>query len=269
MAVVALASAKGSPGVTTSALAFTLSWASRTLLAECDPAGGSVLAGYLQAQLPADRGLLPLAIVELRDDGLAAGFRGQLVDLDPPHGHTLLLPGLTDPVQAGTLAPLWGRLAAFFAELEHAHPPGDVIVDCGRLAAEHVPWPLLDAADAVLLAVRPTLASIAAAVPVVRAFTRHLQDAVGSASSLGLLMIGDGPYGAREIAGSLTLPVVANLPDDRRTAGVLANGGVVRSRSPLMRAAAGAEALVRRLIARHRQLVPRRPVLKEVRGGAI
>jgi hypothetical protein len=269
MAVVAVTSAKGSPGVTTTALAFTLSWASRTLLAECDPAGGSVLAGFLQCQLPADRGLLPLAIAELRDDGLASAFRGQLVDLDPPHGDKLLLPGLTDPVQAGTLAPLWGRLAAFFTDFEYAEPPGDAIVDCGRLAAEHVPWPLLDAADAVLVAVRPTLASLAAAVPATQALTRHLQEGVGSASSLGLLVIGGGPYGDREIADNVGIPVVASLPEDVRTAWVLANGGVVRTRSRLMRAAGGAEVPIRRFIARHRQLVPRRPVLKEARGGTI
>ncbi|GAA1026183.1 hypothetical protein GCM10009557_02980 [Virgisporangium ochraceum] len=269
MAVIAIASAKGSPGVTTSALAFTLSWSSRMLLAECDPAGGSALAGFLQGQLPADRGLLPLAIAELRENGLAAAFRAQLVDLEPPHGRRLLLPGLTDPVQAGTLAPLWSRLALFFTELEYADPPGDVIVDCGRLAAEHVPWPLLDAADAVLLAVRPTLASVAPAVPVASALTRRLQEALGSSSSLGLLVIGEGPYGTREIAAGLVLPVVASVPEDRRAASVLTNGGVVKSRSRFMRAAAGAEASVRQFIGRHRQIVPRRPVLKEISGGTI
>lgn len=46
MAVLALTSAKGAPGVSTAALAMTLLWPRAALLAECDPAGGSsVLAG--------------------------------------------------------------------------------------------------------------------------------------------------------------------------------------------------------------------------------
>ena len=51
MAIVALLSAKGSPGVTTTALACALSWRRRLVLAECDPAGGSILAGYLGGAL--------------------------------------------------------------------------------------------------------------------------------------------------------------------------------------------------------------------------
>ena len=42
MALFALISAGGSPGVTTSALALTLGWPSRVILAECDPSGGDV-----------------------------------------------------------------------------------------------------------------------------------------------------------------------------------------------------------------------------------
>jgi cellulose biosynthesis protein BcsQ len=269
MAVVVVASAKGSPGVTTAALAFTLSWGRRTVLAECDPAGGSVLAGYLRSQLPAERGMLPLAIAELRDDALARDFWAQLIDLDAPHRRRLLLAGITSPVQAATLAPMWDRFARFFAECEFADPACDVIVDCGRLAAAPTPWPLIRAADAVLLAVRPTLASLSAVMPAVESLKKELTDHVASTSSLGLLLIGDGPYDATEIGRTLAVPVIAVLPDDPRTADTLSNGGVVRSRSPLMRAAAGAESSVRALIGRHRQLVPRRVVLSEVRHGAV
>ena len=44
--LIAMTSAKGAPGVTTAALALALSWPRRTVLAELDPAGGDVLAGY-------------------------------------------------------------------------------------------------------------------------------------------------------------------------------------------------------------------------------
>jgi hypothetical protein len=268
MALVALASAKGSPGVTTAALAFTFSWAARTVLAECDPAGGSVLAGYLRGQVDAGRGLMPLAVAELRHSGatdrLDQEFWGQLVDLAPPQRQRLLLPGLSDPAQSGTLAPLWNRFAGFFTRLEYAEPSYDVIVDCGRLAAPATPWPLLWAADAVLLVVRPTLPSISAAVPTLAALRSQLNERTASLSSLALLLVGPGPYSASEVSSQLEAPVVGVLPDDRKTAAVLSAGGDVRLSRPLLRAAAGAEVRIRELIAYHRQQVPRRAVRREV-----
>src|SRR5690606_11968167 len=60
--MVALVSTHRSPGASVSALALTLAATRNCLLAECDPAGGDVLAGYLQGTLPAHRGLAPLAV---------------------------------------------------------------------------------------------------------------------------------------------------------------------------------------------------------------
>jgi hypothetical protein len=270
MALITLVAGKGGPGVTTTALACTLSWNSRTVLAECDPAGGSVQAGYLRGELPAGRGLLPLAIAELRTDSLAEEFFGQLVDLDAPHRQRLLLPGLSDPAQAGTLAPVWPRLAAYFAQLEYGQPGYDVIVDCGRLsAAAQAPWPLVWAADAALVVVRPTLASAAASVPIVQAVRQQLTERAASTSALGLVVVGDGPYTPAELAAQLKAPLVVHLPDDARSAATLTHGGDVRLGRPLMRAAAGAESRIRALIAHHRQEVPRRAVLGEaIRGTA-
>lgn len=270
MALITLVAGKGAPGVTTTGLACTLSWSSRTVLAECDQAGGSIQAGYLRGELPAGRGLLPLAIAELRSDSLAEEFFGQLVDLDAPHRHRLLLPGLTDPAQAGTLAPIWPRLAAYFAQLEYGRPGYDVIVDAGRLsAAAQPPWPLVWAADAALVVVRPTLASVAAAAPVVHAVRQQLSERAASTSALALLVTGDGPYATGEVARQLKAPVVAHLPTDVRSAATLTHGGDVRLSRPLMRAAARAEANIRAVIDHHRQQVPRRAVLGEAIRGTV
>ncbi len=68
MALIAVTSAKGSPGASTAALAFTLTWRAHTILAECDPAGGDILSGYLGSlTMPADRGLLEVAMAESRN----------------------------------------------------------------------------------------------------------------------------------------------------------------------------------------------------------
>ena len=64
MAVIALASASGSPGVTTTALGMALLWARPALLVEADPTGGSaLLAGYWRGQRD-QAGLLELVMAE-------------------------------------------------------------------------------------------------------------------------------------------------------------------------------------------------------------
>lgn len=240
MAVIALASAKGSPGVTTAALALTLIWPDRCVLAECDPAGGSIQAGYLAGALPADRGIRELAVAELRGEDMRERWWGQLVDLQHPSLRRLLLPGISDPVQSGALRPVWDRFAGFFAELAHTPPGYDVIVDCGRLAAPNTPWPVLHRADAVLLVVRPTLPGMSSAVPSLRTLRTQLVEHGAGTTALGLLVTGPGDQTARTVTQQLHNPVVASLPDDPRTAQVLCHGGNVRMNSPLMRAAAGA-----------------------------
>ncbi|QSB15733.1 ParA family protein [Natronosporangium hydrolyticum] len=240
MAVIALVSAKGSPGVTTAALALTLIWPNRCVLAECDPAGGSVQAGYLAGSLAADRGIRELAVSELRGESLRDRWWGQLVDLQHPTLKRLLLPGISDPVQSGALRPVWDRFATFFAELEHLTPGYDVIVDCGRLAAPNTPWPVINRADAVLLALRPSLPGMAAAVPTLRTLRSQLVEHGAGTTPLGLLVTGPGDQSVRTVGHELHNPVVACLPDDPKTARVLSHGGNIRMNSPLMRAAARA-----------------------------
>ncbi len=245
MPVIALTTAKGSPGATTAALALTLTWPERCVLAECDPAGGSVLAGYLAGALPADRGIRELAVAELRGEDLRQAWWGQLVDLHAPHRQRLLLPGITDPVQSGTLRPVWDRLATFFGDL--ARTDGyTVFADCGRLAAPNPPWPVLCAADLVLLVLRPTLPDMSAALPVLRTLRGQLAE---HGTPLALLLTGPGDQPGGTVARDLRTPVVAALPDDPRAARVLSHGGTVKANSALMRAAAGAYRRLTRHIA--------------------
>lgn len=237
--MIALVSAKGSPGVTASALAFTLTWPGRCLLAECDPAGGDVLAGYLRGSLDAQRGLAQLAVAELRGR-LQEEFERQLVDLDAPHRQRLLLPGVHDPAQSATVAPVWPAIAEHLRQLDGE---GQVIVDCGRLTSTNLGWPVVHAADRVLLVVRGTLPSVSHAVPAVTALRRELgkQDEPGrGAERLGLLVVDTGPYPAAEVAAWLQVPLAAALPVDNRSARTLSQGGSLHKRLPLPRAAAAA-----------------------------
>jgi hypothetical protein len=61
MSLIVLASASGSPGVTTTALGLALTWPRPVLLVEADPTGGSaVAAGYLRGQLVPPEAMLDL-----------------------------------------------------------------------------------------------------------------------------------------------------------------------------------------------------------------
>lgn len=235
--MIALVSAKGSPGVTTSALAFTLIWPGRCLLAECDPAGGDVLPGYLRGELDSQRGLAPLAVAELRGR-MREEFARQLVDLDPPNRRRLVLPGVHDPAQSATVAPVWPAVADYLAQLSDV---GQVIVDCGRLTAPHFGWPLLHASDRVLLVVRGTLPSASHAVPAVPLLRKELAEHGNrDPGRLGLLVVDTGPYSPEELSARLQVEIAAVLPADARTARALSFGDPVNLRLPLARAAAAA-----------------------------
>ncbi|MEV4809440.1 ParA family protein [Micromonospora avicenniae] len=251
MAIIALVSAKGSPGVTTSALAAALTWHRRLVLAECDPAGGSILAGFLGGALDGPRGIGELAVGELRDGNLETAFWSQLVDLDAPRRERLLLPGVVDPAQSGSVTPLWQRFADFLTGLERGTPPYDVLVDCGRLHVSNPPWPLLRAASVVLVVTRAELPDLSGAQAMVKAIERDFAEHRVPPGNLRLLLVGDG-HGRTEISRVLRLPVIARLPYDPRTARVLAVGGTVRAGRPLMRAAAALEVPVGALLDRRR-----------------
>ena len=233
MAVIALTSASGAPGVSTTALAMTLLWPRRVVLLEADVTGGSaVLAGYLRGAVSAhERSLLGLAAAH--HGHLGTALFSQAIPLDDA-GRRHVVPAIADPVQAPALAPLWAPLVRLLSVWDTQGV--DVIVDAGRLGAAHGPTPLLDAADAVLLLTRTQLPAVAAA----RAHGTHLAarrgperqdpadtDASGAAARgpTGLVLVGEGrPYTRREITAAVGLPVTAVVAWDAVAAEVLSVG---------------------------------------------
>lgn len=259
MAVIALASATGSPGVTTTSLALTLSWPRPVLLVEADPAGGDILAGFLRAELRADRGLAYLSVAARRD-GLAEEFAAQVIDLGQRKSPItrLLLAGVSDPAESAGVAQSWPQLADFFARLggdgrRAAEDPVrealDVIVDCGRVVTHYPPLPILAAADAVLLVLRSTLRSVSGTAPVMAGLRRDIARAGGDADRIGLLVIEAGEYRSADLAHALAAPVVATVPWRDREAAALSDGaGRVSEGMPLLRSAGTiGEALIREI----------------------
>ncbi|GEB57400.1 MinD/ParA family ATP-binding protein [Streptomyces gardneri] len=230
MPVTALVSAKSS-GVTAASLALTLASKRPSLLAECDPAGGTIRAGFLQGEVGAGLGLYHLAAAERTGpDALAQAFANHLWTMDEA-GHRKLLPGLTDPAQAGALGRTWPALSEVLHVL--ADDAGyDVFIDAGRLALESgrlhttlTPAPLLHQADLVLLTVRGTEQSLTLARHLIDPLRTELAERGSGPDALGLLLIEDGPYRAHQVTEALKTPVLAALPFDASTAGYFTNGG--------------------------------------------
>ena len=139
MTAVGLCSAKGSPGVTTTALALAQVWPGahpgrRVLLVDADPAGGDIAPGYLRGEVDPGRGVVGLAAG--RDPDPLAALSGQLLALDET-GERLLLLGVPDARRAAAVAGAWPRVAAALPGLAAGEPPTDVLVDLGRLGPVH------------------------------------------------------------------------------------------------------------------------------------
>jgi hypothetical protein len=160
MTGIALVSAKGAPGVTTSAVLLAAVWPTPAVLVEADPAGGDLRSWYTD---PQGEPLRPeLGVVSL----LAAHTpTGQISDRTLS-GHAQLLPGglpvLVGPSSPGQVEALRGPWPQLAAAIAANH--GDVLVDLGRLTgagAHDLAWPVLRACGMTLIVCRSTVASVA------------------------------------------------------------------------------------------------------------
>jgi MinD-like ATPase involved in chromosome partitioning or flagellar assembly len=234
-----VASGKAAPGVTTSVWALALSWPRLLLLADCDPAGGDIAPGLLAGRVRVDRGLLSWSAAARR--GLPATAAATLLNEHavqvPEHPQVSLIPGFATATQGTSFtSETWERLALAL-ERSTTAIGRDVVVDAGRLISDRGCWPVLRAADQVLLVVRPSVRSVHAAQDAVQRVRQEL----GDLAKVAALVVGDGPYSASEVTKALQLPPAGVLPHDPRAAAVLSDGAMssmkTLRRSPLLRAA--------------------------------
>lgn len=235
-----VASGKAAPGVTTSTWALALSWPGELIVADCDPAGGDMAAGLLAGRVTADRGLLSWSLAARRDvsalDTTAALLAEHVVQLPEAPGVWLLAGFATAAQGTSFTAEAWDRLASAL-ERSSAAMELDVLVDAGRLVAEHGCWPLIRTADRVLLTVRRSVRSVHAA----HGAAQRLRDELGDLGGVSALVVGDGPYPPGEVAKALQLPLAGTLPEDRTAGQALSDGAPLSwpalQRSALLRAA--------------------------------
>jgi hypothetical protein len=234
MAYVAFASAKASPGVTTTVAALVSTWPrDRDLVvAELDPAGGDLGVRF---DLATEPGLVTLA---------AAGRRQ--LDRSTLVGHTQPLPfadraGADGDAQGAVRRVLVGPVAADQAGAALAALRGvlpgvlsslgtDVLVDCGRLDPGSAAQDVITEADLVVVVARPVVAEV-----------HHLAARLSGLrpKALSLLLIGDRPYSVAEVADAIGANPLGTLPVDDRAAAALtvgrSDGARILRRSRLLR----------------------------------
>ncbi|MCA0328476.1 MAG: hypothetical protein LCI03_01070 [Actinobacteria bacterium] len=250
MAVIALTSAKGSPGVTTTVLALASAWpwveaGRRVLVVDADVSGGDIAPGYLRGATAPGSGLVALAAS--RPAAIVDRLWDHLVSLDEA-GTRLLLTGVTDPGQARSLAGLWPHIGQLLSELCGEDPGLDVLVDLGRLGAAGEAEALRTSADLVALVTRSSLRATTTA----RGAARRLSEERTASSSKGnvaCVVVGEGrPYGAAEMSTAIGLPILTTMSWDPASAEVLSEGAPASwrfARSALMRSAGVAAKLLR------------------------
>ncbi|MDP8927514.1 MAG: chromosome partitioning protein [Actinomycetota bacterium] len=223
MSIIVLASAKSSPGVTTACLALAAVWPQgrAVRIVEADPDGGSLGA---RLGVGSEPGLSTLAISSRRsiaEEDLAR--HSQVV----PGGdvQVLVAPPTADQVDRSLV-----MLADRF--VPHLRSPAtDTLIDAGRLRPDTPAWPLVEAADAVLLVTRPRLDEL-------QQLPARLRAARTTRSRVGVLLVGEEPYPAAEVAAALDTDVIGVLNHDPRgAAAVNGDGYRLATRSPLLRSA--------------------------------
>ncbi|MEV8036603.1 hypothetical protein [Streptomyces sp. NPDC086182] len=190
MALIALAADKGSPGVTTAAVALSAVWPRRVLLAETDPAGGDLVYRSAAAHggpLNPNTGMLSIAATARR--GLVPD---QLWDhVQPLNGGLEVLVGLGIAEQAAGLAGLWPTLGRAFAQLaDSPNAPADVIADCGRISGDTPALELFPHAALVLLLSRTEPEAIARVRDRAAALSAKLHGGPRGAAGLATPFIG-------------------------------------------------------------------------------
>lgn len=194
--LVSVASTKGSPGVTSTALALASVWPRPAALLEADPAGGDLTYRCRAASggsVMATRGLLHLAAAVRGgapdDTASAAGLVSSQSELLACGVD--LIHGVARSAQARALSGLWSAIASACADAEV-----DVIADLGRLDRSSPAMALAERSTHLLVVVTATLESV-------MHMRENAHDVLGSFSSAAApdvhpVVVGPDAYAARD-----------------------------------------------------------------------
>jgi MinD-like ATPase involved in chromosome partitioning or flagellar assembly len=206
--LIALASIKGSPGVTTAALAMGASWPTgrQVLLVEADPFGGDLAPRYGTAATGGLASLFAASRRSLRPEDV-----WDHVDHLP--GGLPVLFGLTGMHQAVANEKAWPVVVGALGDQD-----GDVVVDVGRLLPNLGGGvrEVMARADALVVLCESTLEALPALIAELR--NRRLV----------VVPTGSVQFSAADIERTLQVEVLPSLPDDPEAAAALANRRAIK-----------------------------------------
>jgi hypothetical protein len=229
MSLVTVGSVRGGPGATTVAVALAAVWARRErapFLLEADPDGGVLAARFGLGHRPSLTELGVRARTNIHADDLWSAAQALPASgRDQPVPVVLAHPS-ADQCQAA-LRTVGSRLGPLLDSL----PGHDAIADVGRLRPGSPALPLVEASSLVLVVLRPRLEEIDAVA--------HRITALNERGAVRLVLIGDRPYPAAEVASVLGVGVVGVVADDGRSAAAFRGDRGVHGigRLPLLRSA--------------------------------
>jgi MinD-like ATPase involved in chromosome partitioning or flagellar assembly len=222
MALIAFASAKGSPGVSVTVAGLAQLWPRRVVVADLDPAGGDTGLRYRADNgdpLNPSTGLLSLGAA------VRSGQTAALEDhLQTTAGGMHTLVGVNAPGQVLGLGPAWQHIAL---TLRHSSEY-DVLADCGRLTPGSPAMAIIDQADAVVMISRGELEDVAHLRERLRGLQSSLHLGSIDATPTGIAMVTAandtrGLSDAEQLLASAGLPVRALgiIAEDRKAADAL------------------------------------------------
>ncbi|MFF3669855.1 hypothetical protein [Microtetraspora malaysiensis] len=214
MTAIGLASVKGSPGVTTFALALATAWpvGLPVLLAELDASGGDIAGCF---RLPPDPGVASLATEIRRDRDPELLFRNAQT---LPTG-VKVIPA---PVGPGQAQAALTALAVTLPEVVQRLPRNvSLLADLGRLNRPSIE--LANSMDRLLILAKPRLADLV-----------HLEGLAEAVPHAELVLVGQGPYPPGEVTDAVGLKILAHLRHDPAAQAFLEGR---RRRTRLLRAA--------------------------------
>lgn len=211
MSIIAVGSAKASPGVTSLSVGLGLSWewttGRRAVLVEADGDGGVLAARFGLASTPSLVELSGTARHELTMARLQASCQ-LLADQLP----TLVAPGCGETTTM-VLASLGQRLADGFGRFDDI----DAVVDVGRIRPHSPAVELIQHCDLLVLVTRPHFDQL---VPLVHQARRIISHDVPTA----LVCVGDRPYSPTEMAKACQLNLLGVMAYEPRMTQALERG---------------------------------------------
>lgn len=214
--LIAVGSLKSSPGVTTTAAGIAAMWpgsgAGEPVLLEADVRGGDLAARFSLSQEP---GLASLSVAARRAG--QAGLLAEHVQELPGGLKVVLAPPTADNAKAAVK-----MLTDEGRECPRAvagQPDMAVVADLGDLAGDGYGWAVAEAAEVLLLVVRPVLEELTRVISAAEYLLARCQAA---GTRLALVTVGTGPFPTAEIEETTGIAVAAQLPQDAAAAAMLA-----------------------------------------------